>query len=159
MACQETTEARHRDRHLTKKRSGPPKKRTQGNSGSRRKLAAARRTTCRAAVARRRGPSVTQGRRKKRTRNDVAKGAPKGRTFGRRRKPDSKRKNGTRNRGLRLQLRRKWEFTKTLRKTIGLEIARRIAGFSVRLRKIQDWKLWRGRPPSKRLNSLLEYLT
>jgi hypothetical protein len=43
-------------------------------------------------------------------------------------------------------------------KTIGLEIAKRIAGSSVGFRTIRDWTLWRGRPPTKEKKSLLAAL-
>jgi hypothetical protein len=41
----------------------------------------------------------------------------------------------------------------TLRKTTGLEITKRIAGYTAGLRTIKDRTLWRGLPPPKRLKS------
>jgi hypothetical protein len=52
----------------------------------------------------------------------------------------------------------RWESTgnvnETLRKAIGLEIAKRIARSTVGLRTIKDRTLWRGRPPTKQKNRL-----
>jgi hypothetical protein len=78
---------------------------------------------------------------------DVVRGTWKRQMFGRRHQPKLERKNGTRNQGLRQQLRSKWKFTKTFKKTTGLEIVKQIARSTVGLRKIKDWTLWRGWPP------------
>jgi hypothetical protein len=123
-----------------------PKERPRGNCGSRKKLSAAgRKMTRRAGVARRKEHVV----RKNQTRNNVARGAPRGRTFGRRRQPKPERKNWIRYRGLRQQLRSKKEFSQTLRETPRRKFVKRIVGSSAGLRKIRDWTLWRGRPPLK----------
>jgi hypothetical protein len=37
--------------------------------------------------------------------------------------------------------------------TVGMKIAKQMAGSSARKRSIKDWTLWRGRPPPKRLKS------
>jgi hypothetical protein len=68
----------HGDRHLTVGCCKKLKRRTQGNRGSRSKLAAARRgmTRC-AGVAQCKGQLM----------DDVAKGTPKGWTFGKKRRP------------------------------------------------------------------------
>jgi hypothetical protein len=39
-------------------------------------------------------------------------------------------------------------------KTIGLEIMKKIAGSSIRIRKMRDWTLWRGEPLLKRKKNL-----
>jgi hypothetical protein len=64
----------------------------------------------------------------------------KARTFGTRRRAKPKGINGTRNQGLKKQLRPRSERTsdRIFGKTIGLEILRRTAGSSVRIRKIKD---------------------
>jgi hypothetical protein len=101
---------RHGNRHIDVRRRGQPKKRTKVDGGSRKKLAAARRgMTRRAGVARSRGrdhkgPTVEQRRRKKRTRDNVASGTSKGRTFGKKRRAQSESSNGIQDRGSRRQL-------------------------------------------------------
>jgi hypothetical protein len=81
---------RHGDGHLAVSRRGKPKKRTQGNGRSRKKLAVARRwMTRRARVTRRKGhghtgPTVKEKQRKMQTRENVARGTSKRRTFGKR---------------------------------------------------------------------------
>jgi hypothetical protein len=91
---------------------------------------------------------------KNRTRENVVGGTSKRRTFGRKRQPKQKGKNGLRSRRLTRRLRSRREFNKTLWKTYekmtGLEIAKQIAGSPVGLRRSKHWTLWRGRPPPKR---------
>jgi hypothetical protein len=94
---------RYGDRHLSVKRRGQRKKRTQGNGVSRKNLPAARRGfTRRAGVAWRKrrgftGLTVEQTRRKKRTRDSVARGTSKTRTFGKRRRTKPEGITGIRN--------------------------------------------------------------
>jgi hypothetical protein len=127
-----------------------PKERIQENCGHQKKLGAAhRRMTHFAAVTWCKG----QGK------DDVAPRTSKRQTFGRRHQPKPEHKNGIRNRGLRQQLQSKREFTKIYRKTMGLEIVRRIVGPSVRLQKIRNWMLRRGRPPPKWKKKLLTGFT
>jgi hypothetical protein len=59
--------------------------------------------------------------------------------------------NGIRNRDLKNQKHLGKERTsdRIFRKAIELEIAKRTAGYSVRIRKTSDWTLWKGRPPPK----------
>jgi hypothetical protein len=59
---------------------------------------------------------------------------------------------GIKDRSARLQLRLRKERTsgRILRRTVELEIEKRIVGSSSRLRKVSDWTLWRGRPLPKR---------
>jgi hypothetical protein len=37
--------------------------------------------------------------------------------------------------------------------TVSMKISKQNAGSSARMRSIKEWKLWRGRPPPKRLKS------
>jgi hypothetical protein len=62
-------------------------------------------------------------------------------------------KIGIKNLGTGLQLRRKREFNKIFKKTLGLEIGKPAVGISSGLRTIKDWALWRGRLPPKRSKS------
>jgi hypothetical protein len=50
---------------------------------------------------------------------------------------------------MKLQLESTERVNKTYRKTNGLEIVKRIGRSPVRLQKMMDWMLWRGRPPLK----------
>jgi hypothetical protein len=76
---------------------------------------------------------------------------PERRTIGRRQLTRQEGINGTKNRDFNEQLRVGSERTSNgiYRKTSGLEIAKRIAGSSVRLRRMRNWTLWRGRLPPK----------
>jgi hypothetical protein len=60
--------------------------------------------------------------------------------------------NGLRKRGLkeRLDLWSTRIFCRIFMKTAELEIAKQIVGASIRLRKMSNWTLWRGRPPPER---------
>jgi hypothetical protein len=42
------------------------------------------------------------------------------------------------------------DFYEALGQSIGLEVTKRAVEFSIRLQKMSDWTLWRGRPPPKR---------
>jgi hypothetical protein len=57
--------------------------------------------------------------------------------------------NGIRNRDLkeRLRLGSKGDINKTFRETLGVEIAKRIAEYSVRILKMNVRTLWRRQPP------------
>jgi hypothetical protein len=74
----------------------------------------------------------------------------KRRTFGRKRQPTQKDKNGLRRRRLTHRLRNWKEYDKTFMKTYenmtGVEIAKRIAGSPVTSQKNKIWALWRGDP-------------
>jgi hypothetical protein len=84
---------RNGDRHLAVRRRGQPKERTQGSGGSQKKLAAACRGMTRSAIpARRKG----QGRQVQGEEN-VARGAPKRSTFGKRRRATPEGITGIRN--------------------------------------------------------------
>jgi hypothetical protein len=129
------TEERSRDRCLAVRCRGRPKKRTQGDGGYRQKLAAARRR-----LTRRASPARRKGRNHK------------GPTVENRQRKGPECNNGISNRGLKEQPRlgSKRAFNKTVRQTPGLKIAKRAVEFSVGLRKMSDWTLWRSRPPPKR---------
>jgi hypothetical protein len=60
--------------------------------------------------------------------------------------------NGIKDRGVRRQLRQRKEMTsvRIFRKTVELEIEKRITGPSTGLRKVSGGTLWRGWPPPKR---------
>jgi hypothetical protein len=153
---------RYEDRYLAVEHRRQLKKRTQGDGGSRKKLTAAcRRMTHRAGTARRKGrchkgPTVDQRRRKYRTRDKVARGTSKGRTFGKRRRAQPECNNGVRNRDLkeRLRLGSRRTFGRIFRKTVELEIAKQTVGTSIGLQKMSDRILWRSRPPPKRKKRL-----
>lgn len=110
----------HRDWNLVAECRGKPKEWTQGNCGSQNKLAAGRKMAHCTRVARRKVHVI----RKNQTRDKARQGTSRGRTFGRRHQPKPEHKNGTRNKGLRPQLRSKREFNKTLRETLGLEFVK-----------------------------------
>jgi hypothetical protein len=82
-------------------------------------------------------------------RDSVAKGAPKGQTLKRRLRMCQEGSSGIRDRDLKeqLRLRSKMEFNKTIRKTFGLEIARRAIEFFFGLQKMSDCTLWRSWTP------------
>jgi hypothetical protein len=133
-----------KDRYLAVGRRRQMKKRTQGDGGSRQNLAATRgRVTCRAIPAPRKGHG-RQGPGK----DNVVRGTPKGQTFKKRRWKGPECNNGIRDRGLKGQLRlgSKMAFNKTVRQTFGLEVAKRVLEFSIKMRKISDWTLWRFHP-------------
>jgi hypothetical protein len=130
---------------------------TQRNCGPRKRLTVTgiRMTRC-AKVARHKkrnheGPSVEQGRRKNKTRNKTARGTRIGRTLGRSQLMCQEGTNGTRNRDVKEQLRLANERTTRgiYRKSTRLEIAKRIASYTVGLKRIKDWTLWMGRAPLK----------
>jgi hypothetical protein len=118
---------RYGDRHLAVGRRRQPKKRTQDGGGSRKKTTAARRRMIRRAV-----PARNKGR------------GHKGLTVETRRRNDPECNNAIRNRGERRQVRLKKERTsgRIFRKTVELEIERRIVGSSTRLQEESDWILW-----------------
>jgi hypothetical protein len=122
---------RYRSRNLATERRRKPKE------WSRRKLAATHRgRTYRAKMARRKGNVG-----KNQMRDKAGRGTSKRRAFGRRHQRKPKRINGDKNRGLRQQLLSKKEFTKTLRKTLGLQFRTRTARSTVGFRKIKNWTL------------------
>jgi hypothetical protein len=123
-------------RHRGRKRCAEPKELTREICGSRKELAdASRKMTRRAGVARREGNLF----REYSTRENVAPRTRKGRAIGRR------------NRDFKKQLHLESERTTSgiNRNTIGLEIAKPPVGISSGLRHYRNWRLWRGRPPSK----------
>jgi hypothetical protein len=72
--------------------------------------------------------------------------------FGKRCQAQLECNNGTRNRDLKEQLclgSKGKNVTETFRETLRMEITKRIAGASVRIRKMSVRTLWRGRPPLK----------
>jgi hypothetical protein len=93
--------------------------------------------------------------RKIRTGNDVAGGALRERTPGKRHRVDPEGNTGIKDPGARQQLRLRNEKTagriswKTHEKMFGLETVKRTAGSPVPLQKSKVWTLWRGRPPPK----------
>jgi hypothetical protein len=129
------------------------KKRAQGEP--RRKLATAcRGVTCHARAAchkgrRHTGPTVEQRHWKNRTKDSVAVGTSKGRAFGKTHQAQPECNNGIRDRGQKelLCLGSKRTLNKTFRHTVKLKIGKQTVGTSIRLGKMSDWTLWRGRPP------------
>jgi hypothetical protein len=147
---------RHGDQNVALGRCQKPKKQTQGNGGSQKKLVAAcRGMTCHAGVAwhkghSHKGPTVEQRLWKDQTREccnwnlkrmDVREGTS-GAT-GNHHWNDEPRLKRVIMSGSRTTLGR------IFRKTVELEVAKQIAGISIRLRKISDWTLWRSQPPPK----------
>jgi hypothetical protein len=119
-------------------------------------VAARIRMTCCAKMAQHKGrnyegPSVEQGRQNNKTRNKIARGTRIGQTLGKSKLTCQKGTNGTRNRDVKEQLHLGNERTTRgiYRKSTGLEIAKRIARYTVGLKRIKDWTLWRGQPPTK----------
>jgi hypothetical protein len=86
---------KYRDRHIAVRHRGQPRKRNQGYCGSRNKLATAcRRMTCHAIPVRRKEYGH-QGEGQ----DSVARGAPKGRTFWKKRRAQPECDNGIKDRG------------------------------------------------------------
>jgi hypothetical protein len=141
------------DRHLSVRRRRQYSKQTQGHGESRQKLAAARIRMARRAVPAPRKGHGHQGPGK----DSVAKGTPKGGTFGKRRRARPECNNGIRKRDLNQQLRlgSKGNINETFRQTLSLEIVKRTVESSVRIRKMSDWTLWRSWPSPKRKKRLL----
>jgi hypothetical protein len=99
--------------------------------------------------------------KKNQTRNNFARGAQRGQTFGEGRRMDPESSTGVKDSSIRRRLHLKIERTADGRifgKTYRLEIAKRVAGSSVGLQKIRNWTSWRGRPPPKRKKNLLAML-
>jgi hypothetical protein len=92
--------------------------------------------------------------RKDRTRKQVERGAPKGQEET---VEGPGMQIGIENPSTRLQLRLKIKRTPYGfdRKAFVLEFVKRTNGMFSGLRKVRNWTLWRGRPPSKRLKTLL----
>jgi hypothetical protein len=122
------------------------KPRRKSKNMSRRKLATASRGTTRSAKEARLKGNVVG---KIWTRDNVTRRTSKGQTLGWKRQPKPESKYGIMNRRLRQQLQSKRKFAKIYRKTTGLEIARRIARYSVGMQTLRDWTSWRGQPPPK----------
>jgi hypothetical protein len=113
--------------------------RTQENCGPQKKVTAA-------------GSKITHcadHRREVQNKDNVSPESSKGGTFEKRLWKGPECNNGIRDHGLRLHLRRKREFNKTLKKTLGLEIGKQATVISSGLQKIKNWTLWKGRPPPK----------
>jgi hypothetical protein len=133
---------RHRGWNLAAGCHGKSKELTRRDCGSRRKLAAAcRKGSCRTRVTWCNGYLI----KKNQTRKNIARGAPRGQTFGKRHWVDPEGSTGVRDPGTRQQLHHKIKRTADGRifgKTCRLEIAKSIAGSFVGLQKIRDWTLW-----------------
>jgi hypothetical protein len=128
-------EDQYDDWHLSVEHHRQPKKRTQGDGESRKNLAAARRQMTRRAVP---------ARRKGRSHKDP--------TVEKRRRKGPECNNGIRNRSASQQLRLRKERTsgRIFRKTVELEIEKRIVWPSTGLREVSDWTFRRSLPPPKR---------
>jgi hypothetical protein len=166
----------HRGRKLAAGRRGEPEELTREDCGSRRKLAAGcRKVPRRVAVARHlknifrtirtwgnwgsRSKLTFAGRsmtscaevawlrknvvKKDWTRNQEEGGAPKGRQEA---VKGPGMQNWNKETGHKTAATTQRGFNKTLKKTVWLEIGKRAAEISSRLRTIKDWALWRGRP-------------
>jgi hypothetical protein len=83
--------------------------------------------------------------------DSVVQGTRKGWTFGKKHWVQPECNNGIRNRDLQelLRLESKGKVNKTFRETLGLEITKRTAGSSIRIRKMSVRALWRVRSPLK----------
>jgi hypothetical protein len=133
--------------HLAVGRCWQSKKWTQGDGGSQKKLA----TSCRRMIhhdfpARHKGHS-----RQGPSSDTVARGAPKGRKLDRRQQMHLECNKGIKDRGARrwLCLGSKKGFNKTIGQPLGLKVAKWAVDFSIGLREVSDWTLWRGQPPPK----------
>jgi hypothetical protein len=139
-----TLKGQYRHQHLAVRRCSQPKKQNQGNGGSWKKsVATCKGMTCHAGVARHKG----HGRRGQ-SKGNVVQGTRKGRSFGKRCRTQPECNNGIRHRDLkeRLRLGSKGNVNETFRETLWQEIAKKIVGFSVRIRKMIVRTLWRGWP-------------
>jgi hypothetical protein len=87
---------------------------------------------------------------------DDVRGTPKGQPFEKGRQTQPKCNNGIRDRDLKQQLTlgSKGDINEIFRQILRLEIAKKIARFSARIRKMSVKTLWRSRPPSKRKKRL-----
>jgi hypothetical protein len=143
---------RHRGRHLAAGRLGEPKELARADCGSERKLAAACRKVSRRVRAAWRERNIVRnkftrtkderGIRRVRTRHEGRKGV-KGLCGGR---PWYLKKRDLKN----LRRESRGNVKESLRKTTGLEIAKRMARSTLWLRKMRNWTLWRSRPPLER---------
>jgi hypothetical protein len=125
----------YRDQHLAVGRRRQPKKRTQGDGGSRQKLAAARGgLTCRAV------PAPRKGRRQGPGKNNVARGVHNGGTLEMRRLKRPECNSEIKDRGARRHIRlgSKRASNKTVRQTLGQEVAKRAVEFFIWLREASD---------------------
>jgi hypothetical protein len=84
-------------------------------------------------------------------RDSVATGAPIGWKLERRQRMHQEGCNGIRDQDVKeqLHLRKKRTSGRIFMKTVELEVAKQIVGTSIRLWKMSDLTLWRGRPPPK----------
>jgi hypothetical protein len=96
-------------------------------------------------MTRRAGVAQQKGQNK----DNVAPRTPKGPMFGKKCWKGLECNNDIRDRGLRQKLQSKKEFTMIYRKTIGLDIAKQIAGSSVALQKNQELDIVEGSSPFK----------
>jgi hypothetical protein len=80
--------------------------------------------------------------------DNVARGVPKGRTLERRQRTHQDCSNGISDRDLKVHLYLRKERTsgRIFRKTAELEGMKQIVRTSIRLWKMSDWALWKGRP-------------
>jgi hypothetical protein len=136
-----------RDLNLAAERRHKPKERTWGYTGSQKRVTVVGRRVIRRAREAWGRKNVV---RIDWTRNQAERGTPKRRKNGKRLWRGREGKIGMKNPRTRLQLRRKREFNKTFKKTLGPEIGKLEAGNSSRLQTIKNWTLWRGRSPPKR---------
>jgi hypothetical protein len=144
-----TLKDRYRDQHLAIGRRRQLKKRTQGDGGSLQKLAAARGRLTRRAI-----PAPHKGRHQGPVRDSVARGANNGRTLEMRRRKVPECNSEMKDLGARRQMRLGSEgaFNKTVRQTLGQEVAKRSVEFFIAQQEVSHLTLWRGRPPPKLKN-------
>jgi hypothetical protein len=93
-----------------------------------------------------------RGLKKWQTKNKVVQGTLEGRKCEKSRRTRPECNSGIRDRGAKQHLRLKTRktFYDAIELTLGLEIAKRVVGTSVRLQELGDWLLWKCRPPPKR---------
>jgi hypothetical protein len=125
---------RYGDRHLAAGRRRQLQKRAHGDDESQKKLAAVRRGIVARCIGRgHTGPTVERGRRKTRTRDNVARGTSKGWTFEKRHPVQPECNSGIRHRDLKV-----WQCLGSVRtsgRIIGKTIVKRTVGSSVRIPK------------------------
>jgi hypothetical protein len=124
-----------------------PKKRPQGNVGSRKKLATACRGMNHHAIPAQRKGHCREGHVKEK----AVPGNQKGWTFRTRRWAKPEGVNGIRNQDSRQQLglENTENVNETFKETLGLEITKRIAESSIRIRKMSVRTLWKDEPHPK----------
>jgi hypothetical protein len=147
-----SSEDRCEEQRLVVRRRRGAKKRTQDSVGSRQKSSAARKR-----VIRRPHSAVRKGHiRKGPGKNNVARGASRGKLLDNRQRNNSECEDGRLGRDLkkRLSLRMRRTSDRCYRKPMKLEMANLIFGSTTGVQDVTYWTFWKVRPPPKRKKEL-----